>query len=76
MNESNHPLSKREYLALNGPPVPEWLMKVRTQQNKNLNPFNEPHKPPILDQAEIELRCRFEWADKFIQIGKETENKK
>lgn len=59
-------MTLRDYFAAHAPQPSQEAINTEIRLDKARNPYNEPHKPRLRDQAEIIAHLRYEYADAML----------
>lgn len=59
-------MSLRAWFAAHAPPAMDDWIDTQWQLDRNKNPHNEPHKPPLRGQIELRAAWAFKWADAML----------
>lgn len=60
-------MTLRDYFAAKAPsPSSEWI-ETQRQLDRQRNPHNDSHKPPIRDLVELDAAWRYKWADAMLK---------
>lgn len=59
-------MSLRDYFAIHAPEPSEDDVKMQRQFDRNRNPHNDSHKPPIREHRQIVADLRYAYADAML----------
>ena len=59
-------MTLRDYFAIRAPEPSKERLERERQSDKNRNPYNEPHKPPLRSDTEIRCVLAYEYADAML----------
>jgi len=60
-------MTLRDYFAAKAPTAPQKYIENQYHFDKTRNPYNEPHKPNLRSELEIQCDYSYEWADAMLK---------
>jgi hypothetical protein len=64
---TNSGVTLRDWFATFAPRPQKWQIDLAMQSDRNRNPHNDSHKPPIRSQTEVIAALRYDYADAMIK---------
>lgn len=59
-------MTLRDEFATRAPPAPQWWMETNRQRDRSLNPHNEPHRPELRSEAQLQAAWAYEWGQAML----------